>query len=399
MDVQAATNAYIDAMGPERLARAIAYTTGNHWILLASLVVSIITAYLVARSNVLTHRWVKHDGKPNRTAATSAAAFLVLSALITLPWTLYTDWFRQHTYQRSSQPLGDFLGQWALSTAVSALIGAIMLMVIYLALRRAGARWWLWATGIVAVGMTLLMLAAPVVIEPLFNKYQPLPDGAVRDALLPMSTDAGVPSDRIFVYDGSRQSNNFTANAGGVGSTARIAISDVAFKGATLDEVRAVTGHEIGHYVLKHSQWGILLVSLLSLVSFFSAGRLYPTVARLLSVSAPMTDPAGLPALITTISLVSFVATPFLNTMSRHFESQADRYSLEHVGEADGLATALVKTADYRNPRPGLIEETIFYDHPSVERRIRNAMQWKSINTVTTAPTLSAPAPSHAESN
>jgi STE24 endopeptidase len=272
-------------------------------------------------------------------------------------------------------------------------------MVIYLALRRSGARWWLWATGIVALGMTLLMLAAPVVIEPLFNKYQALPDGAVRDALLSMSTEAGVPADRLFVYDGSRQSNNFTANAGGVGSTARIAISDVAFKGATLDEVRAVTGHEIGHYVLKHSQWGILLVSLLSLVSFLSAGRIYPTVARRLGISAPMTDPAGLPALITTISLVSFVATPFLNTMSRQFESQADRYSLEHVGEADGLATALVKTADYRNPRPGLIEEAIFYDHPSVERRIRNAMQWKSTNTLTASPALSAPAPSHVESN
>jgi STE24 endopeptidase len=399
MDAQAATNAYIDAMGPERLARAVAYTTGNHWILLASLIASIITAYLVARSNVLTHRWIKRDGKPNRTAAMSAAAFLILSALITLPWTLYTDWVRQHAYQRSSQPLGDFLGQWALSTAVSALIGAIILMVIYLALRRSGARWWLWATGIVALGMTLLMLAAPVVIEPLFNKYQALPDGAVRDALLSMSTEAGVPADRLFVYDGSRQSNNFTANAGGVGSTARIAISDVAFKGATLDEVRAVTGHEIGHYVLKHSQWGILLVSLLSLVSFLSAGRIYPTVARRLGISAPMTDPAGLPALITTISLVSFVATPFLNTMSRQFESQADRYSLEHVGEADGLATALVKTADYRNPRPGLIEEAIFYDHPSVERRIRNAMQWKSTNTLTASPALSAPAPSHVESN
>jgi STE24 endopeptidase len=83
--------------------------------------------------------------------------------------------------------------------------------------------------------------------------------------------------------------------------------------------------------------------------------------------------------------------------MSRYFESQADRYSLEHVGEADGLATALVKTADYRNPRPSLIEEVIFYDHPSVERRIYEAMLWKSAHATTIVPAPDSTESSHRE--
>ena len=378
LDVNAATAAYVDAMGPERLARSVAYTTGSHWILLWSLLITIVAAWLIARSGVLTRRIIRRDGSPNKTALLSAAAFLILNSLITLPWTIYTDWSRQHAYGRSSQPLGDFLGQWALGTVISTVIGALLITVVYLFLRRTGRRWWLWATATVTAAMAVLLLAAPVVIEPLFNKFEPLPAGAVRDALVPMAIDAGVPTDRIFVYDGSRQSNNFTANAGGIASTARIAVSDVAFKDATLAEVRAVTGHEIGHYVLQHTLWGILMMTLLTLVSLRIAERAYPAIARRFGVQAPLADPAGLPALLVTLSLVSFIATPFMSSMSRHFESAADRYSLEHVNEPDGLATALVKTADYRNPRPNWLEEVIFYDHPSVERRVREGMVWKA---------------------
>src|SRR4029079_1972368 len=85
---------------------------------------------------------------------------------------------------------------------------------------------------------------------------------------------------KVYMYNGSRQSNNFTANAGGVGSTARVAISDVALKNASLDEVRAVTGHEIGHYVLKHSWFGLVFFSLLAIALFWVADRTFPRLAR-----------------------------------------------------------------------------------------------------------------------
>ena len=386
MDAAAATDAYINTMGPERLARAAAYTTGGHWILVASLGVSILVAYLIAKSGVLSHPTLGRADRPNRRTAVVAIVFLLLDALLSLPWTIYTDWVRQHAYGRSSQPLGDFLGQWALGTAITALVGALLLTAVYALLRRGGRRWWLWATAVVTTGMAVMLLAAPVVIEPLFNEFKPLPAGPVRDALVPMAEAAGVPPSRIFVYDGSRQSNNFTANAGGIGSTARIAVSDVAFKDATLAEVRAVTGHEIGHYVLRHTLFGILVTSVLAMLSFWVAERAYPSIARRLGIRVPIADPTGLPALMVTVSLVGFVATPLLSTMSRTFESAADRYSLEHVNEPDGLATALVKTADYRNPRPALWEEIVFYDHPSVERRVRVAMDWKATHPPATAP-------------
>jgi STE24 endopeptidase len=185
------------------------------------------------------------------------------------------------------------------------------------------------------------------------------------------------------MYNGSRQSNNFTANAGGVGSTARVAISDVAFKNASIDEVRAVTGHEIGHYVLKHTWWGILFYSIAAIVLFWIADRTFPWFARRFGSSAAISDPRGLPVLMFIVSLLGLLTLPIFNTFSRTLESQADAYSLRTENRPDALSTALVKTAEYRYPRPNPVEEFIFYDHPSVERRVHAAMEWKAAHPPT----------------
>jgi STE24 endopeptidase len=224
----------------------------------------------------------------------------------------------------------------------------------------------------------IAMLLAPVLIEPLFNKYEPVPAGQVRDAVVEMAQRAGIPPNKVYMFNGSRQSNNFTANAGGVGSTARVAISDVAFKNASLDEVRAVTGHEIGHYVLKHSWWGILFYSVAAIILFWIADRTFPWFARRFGSTAALADPRGLPVLVFMVSLFGLLSLPVFNTFSRTLEAQADAYSLRTENRPDALSTSLVKTAEYRYPRPGRLEEIIFYDHPSVESRVRNAMEWKA---------------------
>jgi STE24 endopeptidase len=378
-DPAAATAAYIDALGPDALARAAAYTAGNHWLLLWGLVVSAVVTWLFVRTGVL-ERVAARLGRrgPNLRAFVVAAVFFLISALVTLPWSLYEEWWRERSYDRSSQPLGDFLAQDALGTLVATLLGALFMMGIYALLRRAGRRWWLWSGGFTAVATSALLLLSPIAIEPLFNEYRPLPEGEVRDALLPMAERANVPADRLFVYDGSRQSNNFTANVAGLGGSARIAISDVAFKGATLEEVKAVTGHEIGHYVLGHVWRLVLVVAVLSVAFFFLADRLFVRVARAFGSRASISDPVGLPVLLLIVSALAVLAQPIFNTLSRIDESESDRYSLETVGLPDGLASALVKTAEYRDPRPHPLQEALFYTHPPVERRVRRAMDWKA---------------------
>lgn len=376
---EAATRAYIDSLGPEQLAKAAAYTTGNHWLLLWGLVVSAIVTWIIVRAGLLDRVAARFAGRgPNLRAFLVSAVFLLVSTLITLPWSLYEGWWRERGYGRTSQPLGDYLGQDAIGTALTVLIGALFLTGVYALIRRTGKRWWLWSGALTAAAASFLLLLAPILIEPLFNDYKPVPPGEVRDALVVMAKEAGVPPERIFVYDGSRQSNNFTANVAGLGGSARIAISDVAFKGASLDEVKAVTGHEIGHYVLGHVWRGVIVISVLAVVFFFLADRLYPRFARAFGSRAALADPVGLPILLFIVGVLGLFAQPVMNTLSRMDEAESDMYSLKTVGLPDALASALVKTAEYRDPRPGALQEILFYTHPSVERRVRRAMEWKA---------------------
>jgi STE24 endopeptidase len=378
-DPNVATARYIDSLGPAALQKAHDYTVGKEWMLLWGVVVTAIVTWLIVKSGMLDKLDAKFaERRRNVKAFVITLTYFIVSALLTLPWTLYADYFREKIYGRTSQPIADYLGQAVLALAISSLLTALFFVGVYWLMRRAGKRWWLWSGTLTAVVLAVVMLLQPVLIEPLFNKYEPVPPGQVRDAVVSMAQRAGIPPDKVYMFNGSRQSNNFTANAGGVGSTARVAISDVAFKSASLDEVRAVTGHEIGHYVLKHSWWGILFFSVAAMILFWIADRTFPWFAKRFGSTASLADPRGIAVLFFMVSLFGLLSLPIFNTFSRTLENQADLYSLQTENRPDALSTALVKTAEYRYPRPGKVEEIVFYDHPSVETRVRRAMEWKA---------------------
>ncbi len=382
IDPAAATAKYIDGLGPAALEKAAAYTSGGHWLLLWGLVVTGLVSWIIIRTGIL-------EKLSNKLAARGFAlrtwlvctAFILVSSLLTLPWDLYEDFWRETSYGRTSQPLADFLGQGVIGLIISSLLGGLFFLGVYALIRKAGRTWWLWSGGLAAFAISAGLLVSPILIEPLFNDYKPVPEGPVRAALLDMADAAKIPHDRIFVYDGSRQSNNFTANVSGVFGSARIAISDVALGEASLDEVKAVTGHEIGHYVQGHIWRSVAVFSALAILLFFLADRLFPRFARLFGSNAAIADPAGFPVLIFIISLLGLFVLPVTNGMTRMGESEADAYSLRTVNLPDALAAALVKTAEYRNPRPNPVAEFIFYTHPSVERRVRAAMEWKAAHS------------------
>lgn len=377
----------VDTLGPEALARAQAYTTGNHWVLLLDVLVAVLVAWLMVRLRLLDRIAARIEGRGRFIGSfTVGAAFLLFSSLLALPWTIYTDWWRERAYDLSSQPLGDFLGQMAIGEAIGMVAGGLFLAGVYALIRRTGARWWLWSGGLAGLVTLAALLAGPVLIEPLFNDYKPVPPGEVRTALEQIADDVDIPHDRIFMYDGSRQSDRFTANVSGLGPSARIAIADVALKNASLDEVRAVTGHEAGHYKLGHIWRYVLIFPLLAMLFFYLMNRLFAPTARALGSDARLEEPRGLPVFAVVGSVLGLIVTPLTNALTRIGETEADRYSLMTVNEPDALASALVKTAEYRYPRPSPLQEMLFYTHPSVEKRALMAMEWKAAHPKPAAP-------------
>jgi STE24 endopeptidase len=167
----------------------------------------------------------------------------------------------------------------------------------------------------------------------------------------------------------------------GLFGSARVAMSDVMFtKGADLAEVKGVVGHEMGHYVHAHVLWLLGSMIILAALAFWLTDRLYPVARRLLGANkvGDIRDPAGLPVLMAVLAFLGMVGTPLTNTLTRTIEADADHFSMVHANEPDGLSKALIKTAEYRAPSPGKLEEFLFYDHPSVGNRIHAAMEWKA---------------------
>ena len=383
-DPAAATAAYMATLSPAAHAKATAYTQGGHWLLLWGALVSLATCWIVLRSGVLVRTATAVERRrPRRNLAVfaCAAVFSTLSFLIGLPWSAYASWWREKSYGLTSQAFDGWLGEQVMGLVISLVLSGLFLVALYALMRRTGRTWWLWGAALAVIFVVFGAVIAPVAIEPLFNRYTPAPPSPTRDAVVALAKATGTPSDKIYVFNGSKQSNRYTANVSGLFGSARVAMSDVMFtKGADIAEVKGVVGHEMGHYKHGHVLWFALFASVLAAVGFFLVDRLFAPAARLMGAHhvAAVSDPAGLPVLFAVLTVLGLLATPLTNTFTRWEEADADRFSLEHAHEPDGLSKALVKTIEYRASSPSDLEEVIFYDHPSVEHRVRSAMEWKA---------------------
>jgi STE24 endopeptidase len=383
-DPAAATAAYLAVLSPEAHAKAQAYTHGGHWLILWGTLVSVLVSWLVIRSGVLVRlREGIERSKPKPWLAVAAVVVIdtIIETILHLPWDVYAHWWREKLYGLTSQSIGGWLTDQGIGFGVGLVQSLILFLLFYWVIRRASKTWWAWAAGGVVLAFMALVVIGPMVIEPLFNSYKPAPAGPMRDEIVAMAKQVGVPSDKILIYNGSKQSNRYTANVSGLFGTARVAMSDVMFaKDADLAEVRGVVGHEMGHYVRGHILFAAVCYGLLALIAFFITDRVFPATARLLRAKGVtgIADPAGLPVVGVIFALILFVATPLSNSVSRLTEADADRFSLQHFNEPDGLSKALVKTIEYRAATPSRLEEILFYDHPAVGNRVRRAMEWKA---------------------
>lgn len=394
-DPVSATNAYLATLTPAEHAKATAYTQGGHWVLLWGTLVGILVSWLVIKSGVLVRLRGGVEGKKPRPWLAVAVVVIVdslIEGLLNTPWDAYAHWWREKSYDLTSRAFPGWLSEHFLLMAFSVAQALIIFSLLYFMIRRFPKTWWLWSSVGVVFAFLIFFVLQLFLLEPLLNNYKQAPPGEVRDTVVAMAKQVGVPSDKILIYDGSKQSNRYTANAGGFLGFGRVAMSDVMFKkDADLAEVKGVVGHEMGHYVHGHVPLAGVELALEALVALFLIDRLFPLGIRLTGARGVtgVADPAGLPVFFILFSIISLLATPLTNSLSRWSEADADHFSVVNFNEPDGLAKALVKTIEYRADSPSKLEELIFYDHPSVRARVQAMMDWKAAHPKPEA----APAP------
>lgn len=386
-DVDAATRAWLDTLDPEARARSDAYFEGGYWLLLWGTLVAIAAEWVLlhfglsARFRALGERITRRRWL---VPAIYAVPYTIVSSLIVLPWTIYTDFIREGQYGLMNLGFGAWLGEQAIGLGVAIIGLALFLMALFAVIRRAPRTWWLWGTGVVAAFIALTLLIAPVFIAPLFNDYTPMAEGPLRDRILAMTEAHDVPADDVYVFDQSKQHDRISANVSGLFGTMRISLNDNLLERTSPAEVEAVMGHELGHYVLDQIYWIIGLLTLIFGLGLFLIAKLAP---RLIARHGErwgvrgVDDPAALPVFSIILTVYMLVMTPALNSMTRVFEAQADAFGLDAARQPDGFAAVSMKLSQYRKIDPGPIEELIFYDHPSGRARVRRAMEWKAANS------------------
>ena len=382
-DVEAATRAYLDTLqGPAR-AQSDAYFEGGYWLTLWGTLVAVLVDGLLLKFRVVSGFRDFAERRFKRrflVVGLTALLYTLAGTIITLPWTIYTAFFREKQYGLMSQTFGEWAGEQAIALGISLVIAPLAMIAIYAVIRRAPRMWWLWGTGVVGLFALFGAAIAPVYIAPLFNTYTELEQGPLRTKIEAVAAKYAIPAEHIYVFDASKQTKRISANVSGLGPTIRISLNDNLLNRTSEPEILAVMGHEMGHYVLNHVWRNVLWMLVIFGLGFFLTSRIAP---RLIARYGDrwgvrdIADPASLPVLAICLSLYMLVATPAIKTMIRTAESEADAFGLDAAQQPDGFAMTAMRLSEYRKIEPSAFEEFLFYDHPSGETRVRMSMQWK----------------------
>ena len=309
--------------------------------------------------------------------------YYVLLTLVLLvlhaPLTYYSGYYLSHAYGLSSQSLWAWLGDLAKGVGVDAATSIPVYWLLFWLIKRSPRRWalWFWAALIPIIAFGIF--AAPLIVEPRFNTFTPLPSGPLRTHIEALAARVGIPNAPIFVVDKSKQTHETNAYVTGIGPSARIVLWDTTLQRMPEDQILAVVAHEMGHYVLKHLYWGFLMTVVALL---FVLPLMQRFMERLLARFGPAwgiagsADFAALPALRLTLTLFGFLLAPATNAVSRAVEHQADAYGLQVTQNRPAMARAFVSLAEQNldDPNPPPLVKFWLLDHPPLQDRIDFAL-------------------------
>ena len=287
----------------------------------------------------------------------------------------------ERRYRLSNQKLRGWLWDQAKELLISIVLATIVVELIYATMRASAEYWWLIAWAVFIVLTVFFAQIAPVVLFPLFYKFEPLANDDLRDRLVRLSERAGTKVRGVYEWKLSEKSNKANAALTGLGNTRRIILADTLLEGYSSDEIEAILAHELGHHVHGHIVRSILLQVAITFFGFWATAAVlrYAMDQQHMFAVDRITDFANLPLLALVSTVMSFALLPLLNAYSRHNERQADRYCFQSIPDVGPFISSMNKLATQnlaeRNPSPWV--EWFFHSHPAISRRIAAAESFR----------------------
>lgn len=284
--------------------------------------------------------------------------------LVTLPLGLYSGFFLERKFSLSNQDLAAWAKEEAKKVLLSSAVSLAFIGALYFILNNCGPRWWIVASAFSIMLSLVFARVFPVVVLPIFYRYNKLPDNDLRTKALSLAAKFGIKVMDVFEIDFSKNTKKANAAVIGVGRSRRIVMADNLIKEFKTDESLVVLAHELAHHKLSH--FAILM----------TAGAVSTTLFYFLLSRLPfgigITDISVFPMLYLAFLLYNMMAMPFENSISRKLEKDADTMALKMTGMREEFISMMAGLAEKNlaDERPSPVIEALFYSHPPISKRI-----------------------------
>ena len=308
-----------------------------------------------------------------------AIVYIVLASVVleilTLPLGYFSGHVLEKRYGLTRQSVWAWALDWSKGLGVQTVLLAMFVGCLYGLLMVAPDYWWIWASVLFSVISVFMAAIAPTVLMPIFFKFEPLPDGELKDRLMRLSEHLGTFVQGAYVWKLGDKTVKANAALAGWGRTRRIIISDTLIESHDADEIEVIIAHELGHHVHGDIWRGIAVQVVIIFVSMWVIDLALGVWSGSFGLDGSLTDYANLPLLALVSTFVGLVALPLANAYSRRRETAADDFAIEVTGMRSEFISAMEKLAkqNMSNAEPHPLIETLLHSHPSVSRRIARA--------------------------
>ena len=307
--------------------------------------------------------------------------FTVIIEIITIPLSFYGGFVLEHIYNLSNQKISGWAKDELKKLLISIIFFIIMVEIMYIFLRNFPNSWWVFVTFIWIFFSVIMAKLAPVLIFPLFYKSVPLDNKEIKNSLKSLAEGTGINIKGVYKINLSKDTKKANAALAGLGNTRRVLLADTLLDSYTLDEIKSVFAHELGHHVYHHI-WKMLVIGTVSGCIGFALCHLVLSKTIVVLGYQNIHDIAALPVVCIVLAASGFVLLPFQNAISRRFEKTCDRYAIDKTNNPESFISTMDKLAEQNlaDRTPNRLVELLFYSHPSITRRIEMAK--KSMNMV-----------------